>query len=82
MIYNHKVLTEQEKTSVLALIKHYQDYDKLDIIIELAVDDPTAILNRIIKKKKKETKTQSAPAEILYCDSDHCEFNGYQSTQT
>lgn len=55
MIYNHRKLTDQESYIVFALMKHYEGYDKLDIIIELAVDDPTTILNRNTKKKEERS---------------------------
>ena len=77
MIYSHKVLTEQESANVLALLKHYEGYDKLDILIEMSVDDPAEILTRVnINKKNIEViKTEAMPQEVMYCTSDHCEID-------
>ena len=77
MIYDHRVLNEKEKTTVLILLEHYKNYDRLDIIIELALFNPDEVLTRSYKKKKEEIKTQAIPEELKYCDSDHCEYNGY-----
>jgi len=54
MIYNHRVLTKKEASTVQALLIRYKDYDKLDILIELAVYDPADVLTRKINKKKKK----------------------------
>lgn len=74
MIYNHRKLTKQESMIVFALMEHYRKYDKLDIIIEMAVANPTDILTRNIKKKKKELKTQPIPEELKFCDGDSCQY--------
>ena len=76
MIYNLNVLNQTELKTVKSLIVQYKYHDKIDLIIEMSVDDPKEVRKRNYnKKKKKEIKTQSAPAEILYCDSDRCEID-------
>jgi len=80
MIYNHRVLTNKEKTTLKGLIQAFKYHDRLDLLIELAVYDTADVLTRKFnKKKKKEIKTQSIPEELKFCDSDHCEYNGYNT---
>ena len=76
MIYNLNVLNQTELKTVKSLIVQYKYHDKIDLIIEMSVDDPKEVRKRNYnKKKKKEIKIQSAPVEILYCDSDRCEID-------
>jgi hypothetical protein len=46
MLYDLKKLNERETLSLSGLLKHYQDYDKLDLLIELIIEDLDEFSNR------------------------------------
>lgn len=74
MIYDYRVLTKDESIIVNGLLEHYKGYDKLDMIIEMAVNDPESVLKRhfIQAIKKEEVISQPMPEGVKYCTGDHC----------
>lgn len=66
MIYDHKHLNQQEVIQVEALLQHYKGYDRLDIIVELAVNNPADILLREPKNKKIEKIASEPMPNVLY----------------
>lgn len=76
MIYDYKTLENNELTLFKAALDKYNDYDKLDLVIELIFDKKIKekIKSRGIKKiKRKEEKSSEAiPEGLKYCDGEHC----------
>lgn len=76
MIYNHRLLNEEEASILYALIQHYKGYDKLDILIEMSTHRPQELMRtekvRLLLDKK--VKNEAMPEELKFCDSDQCEI--------
>lgn len=73
MIYDHKCLKEDEALAVRALMDRYNGYDKLDILIELVIENP----HEFLKRKPKQTNIQkevleALPEALKFCDGDKC----------
>ncbi len=74
-LYEIKKLTTQELTLLKALLKLYEGYDKLDLLIEQVIT-PEYFTREEIKEIKIEIiKTESMPNEVMFCTSDKCEFD-------
>lgn len=78
MIFHHSQLSLEEAVILKQKIKQYQDYDRLDLLIELIFDkkQKNKIKNRKIKKIIiPEKNGSSIPEELKYCTGDSCSVN-------
>lgn len=55
MIYNLNVLNQTELKTVKSLIIQYKYHDKIDLLVEMSVDDPKEVRKRNNKKKEERT---------------------------
>jgi len=80
MIYNIKKLLPTELEKFYHFIQLYKNYDKIDLLIEMVIDNKEEVLSRIIEEKiEKEIFINNLPDELKYCDGAHCEIDYSQS---
>ena len=84
MIYDIRKLRGNGEVSELKrLVSIYREYDKLDVILDLVIQNlgisREEFKTRIVNGKKDEsyTKVNAPPQEIIFCDGDQCEMPAY-----
>ena len=73
--YNYKLLADTERLELLPLIEKYKHYDKLDILIEMIIGNPSEFTQRTLKIIKEKVVVNEIPEGIKYCDGDSCEID-------
>lgn len=80
MIYDTRKLQEKEEVSELKrLLSIYREFDKLDIIIDLTIQNlgisrEEFKTRKVNGKKEKFIKINSPPEAIKFCTGDKCEI--------
>jgi hypothetical protein len=84
MIYDIRKLRGNGEVSELKrLVTIYREYDKLDVILDLVIQNlgisREDFKDRIVNGKKEESyiKVNAPPQEILFCDGVQCEMPAY-----
>jgi len=71
-LYEIRKLSKSELLRLKALIKLYEGYDKLDLLIEQVITPDYFTREEIKELKKTPEIKELVPQELLYCDGDKC----------
>ena len=76
-IYDHFLLTKEEQLEVRTLLDQYKDYDRLDMCIEMVIENPSEFFmrKRFGKLKIEVKKINVMPEALKFCDGGKCEVD-------
>lgn len=79
MIYDHRNLQNKDLVILKDALEKYKDHDKLDLIIEITLDNSKKEKIKNGKKSKvnystSET-TEAIPEALKFCDGDSCQVS-------